>query len=224
MARSIGHTSLRARALVVAFAIVLSAAAVIFGFADWTNGHQANAPAELTRSSQTVFVPLAYEADRAYLLESFEDVAKHVDAIALGTPVDEAELPDSEVIERGEGLLGRRITVRIDDVLWQRTGAPSLPPSLQTSGGSWSYDRGTRTPVFFFGELGRQYVFVFEHNDDPHDTDSYEWLHEGELGVPITEGRTPSAIESEKPYLLAIQGKTPAELRALFAAELGAGA
>lgn len=116
--------------------------------------------------------------------------------------------------------MGRRITVQVDRALWQKPGIPAPSGNIETGGGSWRYSNGSRTPFIFFGEIGKQYLFVFAHKTDPADTDGCEWNHEITLGVPIIEGRTPTVIESEKPYLQAIRGKTPDELVRFFSASL----
>jgi len=176
-----------------------------------------------TAARHTAFTPVGFEGNRAFAMDRLADVASHADAIVLGTPVAEEEIEDSEVFERGEGLLSRRLTVRIDRTLWLRRGTPEPALTIQTGGGSWSYKAGIRTPFLVVGEVGSQYVFVLGYNDDPLDTNGYQWGHEASLAVPILGGRTPTVINSQKPYFTAIRDKTPDELAGLFASTLGRG-
>ena len=180
---------------------------------------QDNAGGELPLK-RTVYRPVDVNADRLFLMETLDDVGLHADAIVLGTPVAELELEDPEVVERGEGYLGRCITVRIDRVLWQKRAANVPVGEIQTAGGSWRYSEGTRTPFFYFGEIGQQYMLIFKQKTNREDADGYEWMHDGTLGLPIVDGRTPTVIESEKPFFAAVRGKTPDELVKVFATSL----
>jgi hypothetical protein len=146
---------------------------------------------------RTTYTPVQFEAHRAFPMDTLE------------------------VIERGEGYLGRRLTLHVDRILSQRKNAPSPPETFETGGGSWRYSEGTRTPFVFFGEVGKQYLFVVDNNTQDPDGDGYRWIHEITLGAPIINGRTPTQIDSDKPFFAAIRGKTPEELELLFAATLG---
>ncbi len=170
---------------------------------------------------RTTYTPVQFEAHRAFPMDTLADVGARADAVILATVLAEAEVEDPEVIERGEGYLGRRLTLHVDRILWQRKNAPSPPETFETGGGSWRYSEGARTPFVFFGEVGEQYLFVVDKNTQDPDGDGYRWIHEITLGAPIINGRTPTQIDSDKPFFAAIRGKTPEELERLLAATLG---
>lgn len=172
---------------------------------------------------ETSFTPVRLDANRAFPMDTLGDVRVRADAIVLATLIAEEEVSDPEIVARGEGLLGRRVTLRVDRTLWLRRGTPAPEATIQTGGGSWRYSEGSRTPFVIFGEVGRQYLYVLGYNDDPADTNSYRWGNEITLGVPILSGRTPTLINSDKPYFASIRNKTPDELQSLFASALGAG-
>lgn len=174
-------------------------------------------------AQETSFTPVRLDANRAFPMDTLGDVRVRADTIVLATPIAEEEISDPEVVARGEGLLGRRVTLRVDRTLWLRRGTPAPEATIQTGGGSWRYGEGSRTPFVTFGEVGRQYLYVLRSNDDPADTNGYRWGHEMTLGVPILSGRTPTIINSDKPYFAAIRNKTPDELQSVFASALGTG-
>lgn len=215
-------SSFMTRRLVIAAAALLSVSAVA-GFAAIQREDSGVSEARSAGNSGVptrAYRPIEIHVDRMFPMTSLVDVALRADAILVGTPISEVEVEDPEVIERGEGYLGRRITVQVDRTLWQKPGVPGPPSSIETGGGSWRYSDGNRTPFIIFGELGKQYLFVFDHNSDPLDENGYEWNHEMTLGVPMIDGRTPAQIVSDKPYLRAIEGKSVEELERLFASSL----
>lgn len=204
---------------IAALTCVLGCVGAVLGIASATGtigGH-----ADSQSAGPHAYTPIEFRGNREFIIETLADVGRHVDAIVLATPVSESEISAEIAIERGEGVIGRRIDVRIDQVLWARQGSERLPAIIETAGGSWQYRDGQRTPLFYFGELGRQYLFVLRHNDDPSDTNGYAWMHDATLEVPFVNGRTPAVINSEKPYFAAIRGKTSEELARLFAQSLG---
>ena len=174
---------------------------------------------------RTVYTPLtAGNLDRLYPMDTLADVREHSDEIILGTVMKEGELPVRKTLSPTEELVGRRITVRVDQVLWQRESAAAVPETVTTSGGSWVVTDKGRSPLFYFGDVGTQYVFVLQLGDgDPVNTAAYEWVQEGTLGVPVQYGRTPTVIKSVKPFLAAIEDKTPDQLKSLFDEKLGNG-
>ncbi len=199
-------SALRAVAVVLAL-VILSTAVVARVTAD--------------EPPRTAYTPLEFPGLRAYPMDTLDDVRTHADAIVLATVLSEAPHESREAFYGEEGLVGRRITIRIDRSLWQKENAPSPPRTFDTAGGSWFYRQGVREPLFKFGEVGEQYVFVLAKNTSDTNNNSYEWVHEGTLGAPLIGGRTPTDIESEKPYFQAIRGKTPDELERLFDTTLG---
>lgn len=81
------------------------------------------------------------------------DWVSYGDALAVVEVRSEVRHPiGDEVIESGEGLIGRTVTAQAVEVSWTRVGAPPLPEplSLETSG--WHYKRGEVSTFAIHGE------------------------------------------------------------------------
>lgn len=62
------------------------------------------------------------------------------DALVKITVISEEEVaPSSEEVASGEGVVGRLVSVHVDDTLWQREGAPTVPSHLTWSAGGWFF-------------------------------------------------------------------------------------
>jgi hypothetical protein len=169
----------------------------------------------------TTYTPIDFSTvNRAYPMDTLADVRAHTDAVVLATILAERESREGRGgIYEGEPLIGRQVTVRIDRTLWQKQGAPVPPDTFEIGGGVWSQSNGVRSePLWSWGDVGKQYLYVLVQNPDGSGN---RWAHEFELLTPIMNGRTPTMINSSRPWFAEIQGKTPDELEQLFAATLG---
>ncbi|MER5689889.1 hypothetical protein [Streptomyces sp. NPDC002205] len=72
------------------------------------------------------------------------DWVTYADHVVVATADGERETPPSGTeIERGEGLVGREVNLRIDKVLWSREGAPrSAPATWQRASLGWQFKGG----------------------------------------------------------------------------------
>ncbi|MFD5553323.1 hypothetical protein ACFWIA_05720 [Streptomyces sp. NPDC127068] len=73
------------------------------------------------------------------------DWVTYADHVVVVTPVAEREIaPGQEEIERGEGVIFRDVTLRVDRVLWSRP-APDLPapPSFSWTAYGWQFTEGS---------------------------------------------------------------------------------
>ncbi|MHC5260811.1 hypothetical protein ACYSUO_23255 [Streptomyces sp. UC4497] len=67
--------------------------------------------------------------------------ADHV--VAVTATAEQESPPTASEIERGEGLIGRKVTLRTDDVLWSRPGVSKAPPnSWQRPSVGWQFHEG----------------------------------------------------------------------------------
>lgn len=72
--------------------------------------------------------------------------------------------PDAGVDESGEGIVPRFVTLRVDESLWSREGAPEPPPSeLEIIWGGWSVSEGEDEQPFITADtveisVGSSYV------------------------------------------------------------------
>lgn len=75
--------------------------------------------------------------------ENVVDWVGFADQFAVASVVSERQLPRSrDEAARGEGYVGRELTVQIDSVVWQRPGALAAPsPVTLVVDGWWEHDR-----------------------------------------------------------------------------------
>lgn len=92
------------------------------------------------------------------------DWVSYADQVSVLTVLEEEEIPPPpEVIERGEGYIGRRITVRVEETVWARSGAPSVVGEFQTRVLGWTMHDSERRPTVLGGayprlEVGDRYL------------------------------------------------------------------
>lgn len=91
--------------------------------------------------------------------------ADHV--VAVQAVSERASALTSTELERGEGLLGRTVHLRVTDVLWSRDNAHAAPTTWQYRGTGWTFTDGdpdNRTPVALAEqpriEPGHRYVLA----------------------------------------------------------------
>lgn len=90
-------------------------------------------------------------ADSRLPVESLRDWVSYADAVALTRVISDEPRPVGDIEKKtGEGLVGRDVTVSVEEVIWHRPGGPEIPSSFtfQTSG--WSYKDGRTVPINFF--------------------------------------------------------------------------
>ena len=95
--------------------------------------------------------------------ETLSDVSSYADQLSVVTVVDESEIaPPSEVVERGEGYVGRTVTLRIEQTVWKRKGGPTARGTIRTTVQGWVLQDGVRRPFAVAGgprlELGGRYL------------------------------------------------------------------
>lgn len=104
------------------------------------------------------------------------DWVTYADHVLVVTVVNETRLAASnEEIERGEGLIGRTVVLRVDRVLWSAPDAPQPAPiTLKLSAAGWLFNDNSG-----FGEWkiavgessrldkGHTYIRALEWTDDP---------------------------------------------------------
>ena len=108
-----------------------------------------------------------------------QDWTSYADHVVLYTVDSEEQLPvGAESAAVGEGLIGRRVSLRVDRVLWSASRAPELPSRLKMRTWGWVLKDGKRQGKFMPGpervEVGRRYLapMVFYDRTAPG-----EWGH-----------------------------------------------
>jgi hypothetical protein len=125
--------------------------------------------------------------------------ADHV--IVVEAVSEEVIAPDAEEIERGEGVIGRTVTLTVEDVLWSREGAThAAPATWEYSALGWHFTDGDMAdPVklalseFPRVEVGHQYVMAIRWQaalcDDDGEFAPAQWLGLGEGSeIPYDDG------------------------------------
>jgi hypothetical protein len=96
------------------------------------------------------------------------DWVTYADHVVVVSAVSERILPPTRTeIERGEGLLGRIVHLKVEDVLWSRDGAPAAPKNWDYNAVGVTFTDGdldARRPVALRDqprvERGHQYIMA----------------------------------------------------------------
>jgi hypothetical protein len=125
--------------------------------------------------------------------ESLRDWVSYADYVAAYTVVAEREIPPTpEDAARGEGLVGRDVTLRVDKIVWSAAKVPALPEVIHMTALGWALVDGERRPLVDPDAprvaVGERYVapLVRVEADPQHP----EWWPLG-LGaqLPVIDGR-----------------------------------
>lgn len=146
------------------------------------------------RSSARTFVHL----DDKYPSDYPEDWTSHAEHVVTVTAMREDKVePLDEELERGEGIIGRVVNLRVEEVLWSQDGAPRVPETVQWDALGWSFSDGDLSdpvPMVASGtprvEVGHKYVIALNFEDDRcDDPEAGTWTGLGSGGVlPADEG------------------------------------
>src|SRR4051794_18197715 len=81
----------------------------------------------------------------AFPAESMTDWRSYADHLVTVTVTDERELPPSPVVlEDHAGLIGREVTLRVDEVIWSAPNAPDLGCEIRVREAGWILRDGVR--------------------------------------------------------------------------------
>jgi hypothetical protein len=79
--------------------------------------------------------------------ETLSDWVSFGDHVVIAKVESERELDTPpEVVQRGEGLIGRRISAQVTTTLWSRSQAPALPSTVDLLVWGWVLQDGKRLP------------------------------------------------------------------------------
>ncbi|HKH17070.1 MAG TPA: hypothetical protein VKA57_06055 [Solirubrobacteraceae bacterium] len=146
--------------------------------------------------------------------ESLTDWASYADQVSIVTVVGERALP-AEVIEAGDRYVPRAVTLRVEDTIWRREGAPRAGDAVRVNTFGWSLQDGERRPVTAWGgprlELGSRYVAPLVRAP----RDGAEWTPLA-LGATLPlEGdvmATSGIVGAPSPLAKSMSGKAPTTL------------
>ena len=112
--------------------------------------------------------------------QTADDWVTYADHVMIVTVVRETrQEPSQEEIERGEGMIGRRVDIRVDRVLWSAPEvAQPAPRTLSWEAAGWAFNEnsGMGTRKFALDnasrlEVGRTYIKAIQWIDDPCQSD-----------------------------------------------------
>ena len=100
--------------------------------------------------------------ERTFTADTLHDLRSFSDAMAIVVGVDEGIPPAPSGPEGWAGVIGRKVTVRVEQVLWRRPNAPAPPATFRFSDWGWFGTLENRVPARICGltrmEVGRRYL------------------------------------------------------------------
>ena len=137
--------------------------------------------------------------------ETLTDWVSYGDVAVVATVIDAAEIAPSTEIAKHGGLVGRTITVRRDQVVWQHPAAPDPPETFEFVDYGWIIHDGARTPFTDRGtvrlEVGEQYLLLVAQLSD----EGWFPVHPSTV-LGLTSDRTDIAPEGAVPAARAVGG------------------
>ena len=152
----------------LAMAVVLGVGSV------WLAAPDGDPAGTVPPTSQGTVVDAGDGVTAAYALEAFpsaslRDWVSYADHVSLFTVLEERQLPWGEHERKyGEGLVGREITVRVDQVLWRSPTAPPIPSVYTAGTAGWALKESRLSPMGIMGgprlEVGERYLAAWIHS------------------------------------------------------------
>ncbi len=144
--------------------------------------------------------------------ETLREWVSYADYVAAYTVIAEREIPPASAdADRGEGLIGRDVTLRVDRVVWRASGAPALPSTFHMTALGWVLVDGKRRELIEQDAprvaVGERYVAPLARVED--DPQRAEWwpLSVG-AQLPLVDGRASKTGEWHSALKSASAGKT----------------
>jgi hypothetical protein len=138
------------------------------------------------------------------------DWVTYADHVIVVEAVSERAIPPTAAeLERGEGIIGRVVSLTVEEVLWSREGASTpAPATWEYSGLGWYFDEGDATDAAEMAlldlprvEVGHQYVMAVRWEravcDEDGEYTKAQWRGLGEGSEIPYDGDTIGNGESE---------------------------
>ncbi|MFB9661298.1 hypothetical protein ACFQS3_01110 [Glycomyces mayteni] len=166
------------------------------------------APAEDRAAPETEEVLLAQGSDHLPSITAADWVTYADHVIVVEAVAEEAIEPEAEELDRGEGIIGRTVSLVVEDVLWSREGAPqAAPETWEYSALGWHFNAEAEDPIemaldgFPRVEVGHQYVMAIRWEEavctEGGDSRPAQWRGLGEGSEIPFDGGTLGNGESE---------------------------
>lgn len=198
----------RAALLIGAMGLMAVGAAVV------VSGALADDDGGVPRAERTVFSHPMYVAP----FDTADEVLGSADRVVVATVTDQDEIPEDGVpearAEAGEGTVGRTISLRVDDVLWESEKAERLEDRFETRLVSWVRKNHERSRLVMSGspwpEVGETYVL-------PLGTYQGEYAPLWPASFPVRDGVVVTAPGQETPLSEQLAGSTVREVGEVYA-------
>jgi hypothetical protein len=126
------------------------------------------APGTADQGASEPAVMLGYGSDHLPNVTATDWVTYADHVIVVEAVAEEALEPSAAELERGEGFIGRTVTLSVEEVLWSREGAPvAAPATWEYPGLGWHFKDGDTTSTVEMAlsefprvEVGHQYVMA----------------------------------------------------------------
>lgn len=160
----------------------------------------------LAGCGSTGSLPVQGSAAERFPADTLRDWVSYADHVAVFEVVSQREIPPTqEEIERGEGLVGRAVTLRIERTLWSAEHAPALPTEVHMTALGWVMQNGETRPMAAANAtrvaVGQRYVAPLVRVEDG--ADGPEWWPlgigaqlplDGDRVEPVTDGPAQRAL------------------------------
>jgi hypothetical protein len=138
---------------------------------------------------------------------SIVDWVTYADQVSVVTVVNERVIePSPEVARRGEGYVGREVTIRVDETLWSSRGGGSRGGEIILLDIGWVLKNGKRIPFAGQLEVGRQYLL-------PLGTIRGQMAILHPDPIPVLEGRVIADVAASERWSAELAEKSVSEIR-----------
>jgi hypothetical protein len=201
----------RRRNAIAATAVAAACATAVVGTI-WTTSTSSTpnkAPVAAAPSPSTTLDPVVFgEALERWSTSTANDWVTVADHVVVGTvKVEKETAPTAAEVTRGEGMVGRNVTISVDQTLWSRAGAPATPTQVTLAAPGTLFNGGlnaNRRRLAFHDssriELGHRYVIAIRYSPatcDSGEVSPARWSGIGSGGVIPYDTKTLGTGEIE---------------------------
>lgn len=131
--------------------------------------------------------------------------------VSVVTVLSEQEIsPEAEVLERGEGYIGRSVELAIGETIWTAPGVARIEGTIEVRDWGWTLRDGERIPIMPRMEPGKQYLAPLaeiEGSLTPMNV----------IAIELVGGAVPAELPLEYTFAEGLHGATLDGLRAILA-------
>ena len=150
----------------------------------------------------------------------FTDWVSYADQLSVVLVVAEtAEAPAPVVVAHGEGYISRTVTLRVEQTLWRRAGAPTVTGEIPVVTSGWVLEEGQRRPFAIGGgprlEVGGRYLAPLVRAE----RDGVAWTPlsvESTLPLADTGITAAGVLGAPSPLVRGLVGRSPSDLAAIL--------